>query len=60
MIFLAPAIVIESPGPIFFSQVRIGKNGRRFKIYKFRSMYIDAEKRKKELASVLAAKLGKT
>ncbi|HWT26725.1 MAG TPA: sugar transferase, partial [Mobilitalea sp.] len=40
MIFIAPAILIESPGPIFFSQVRIGKNGRRFKIYKFRSMYI--------------------
>ena len=48
-IFLAPAIYLESPGPIFFSQVRVGKNGRRFKIYKFRSMYVDAEKRKKEL-----------
>lgn len=49
MIFVAPAIMLESPGPIFFSQVRIGKNGRRFKIYKFRSMYMDAEERKKEL-----------
>lgn len=48
-IFLAPAIYISSPGPIFFSQVRVGRNGRRFKIYKFRSMYMDAEKRKKEL-----------
>ncbi len=48
-IFLAPAIKLDSPGPVFFSQVRIGKNGRRFKIYKFRSMYIDAEERKKEL-----------
>lgn len=48
-LFLAPAIYIASPGPIFFSQVRIGKNGKRFKIYKFRSMYTDAEKRKKEL-----------
>ncbi len=48
-IFLAPAIKIDSPGPVFFSQVRVGKNGRRFKIYKFRSMYIDAEERKKEL-----------
>lgn len=46
---VGPAIVIESPGPIFFSQTRIGKNGRRFKIYKFRSMYTDAEERKKEL-----------
>lgn len=49
MIVLAPIIIIESPGPILFSQVRIGKNGRRFKIYKFRSMYMDAEKRKQEL-----------
>lgn len=47
--FVALAIKIESPGPVFFSQVRIGKNGRRFKIYKFRSMYADAEERKKEL-----------
>jgi len=47
--FIACAIVINSPGPIFFSQTRIGKNGRRFKMYKFRSMYMDAEERKKEL-----------
>ena len=49
VIIVGPAIMIESPGPIFFSQTRIGKNGRRFKIYKFRSMYMDAEERKKEL-----------
>ena len=48
-LFLGPAIFIASPGPIFFSQERVGKNGRRFKIYKFRSMYMDAEERKKEL-----------
>ena len=48
-VFLAPAIYISSPGPIFFSQVRVGKNGKRFRIYKFRSMYMDAEERKKEL-----------
>ncbi len=47
--FIALAIKIDSPGPIFFAQTRIGKNGRRFKIYKFRSMFIDAEERKKEL-----------
>ena len=47
--FVALAIRIDSPGPVFFAQTRIGKNGRRFKIYKFRSMYIDAEERKKEL-----------
>lgn len=48
-IFLAPAIYIASPGPIFFSQTRVGKNGKKFKLYKFRSMYMDAEERKKEL-----------
>ena len=46
---VAPCIYIKSPGPIFFSQVRVGKNGKKFKLYKFRSMYMDAEKRKKEL-----------
>mgnify|MGYP002674694368 CR=1 FL=1 len=48
-LFIAPAIKLDSPGPVFFAQTRIGKNGRRFKIYKFRSMYQDAEERKKEL-----------
>lgn len=48
-LFVAPLIYIASPGPIFFSQTRVGKNGRLFKIYKFRSMYMDAEERKKEL-----------
>lgn len=47
--FVAVAIKLDSPGPVFFSQTRVGKNGRRFKIWKFRSMYLDAEKRKKEL-----------
>lgn len=48
-LFVAPWIYIKSPGPIFFSQERIGMGGRRFRIYKFRSMYTDAEERKKEL-----------
>ena len=47
--FVALAIKLDSKGPVLFSQIRIGRNGRRFKIYKFRSMYIDAEERKKEL-----------
>lgn len=51
IIIFGPMIYIKSPGPIFFSQTRIGKNGRKFKIYKFRSMYMDAEKRKQELMS---------
>lgn len=50
-VFLAPPLLIESPGPLVFSQKRVGKNGRFFKIYKFRSMYVDAEERKKELES---------
>ena len=37
-IFVGPAIYIASPGPIFFSQERVGKNGKKFKMYKFRSM----------------------
>lgn len=49
MLFVGPMIMIASPGPIFFSQMRIGQNGKPFKIYKFRSMYMDAEERKAEL-----------
>ena len=44
------AIWLSDPGPIFFAQTRIGENGKRFQIYKFRSMYMDAEARKKKLA----------
>lgn len=48
-LFLAPAIKISSPGSVFFAQERVGMNGKKFKMYKFRSMYADAEERKKEL-----------
>jgi exopolysaccharide biosynthesis polyprenyl glycosylphosphotransferase len=48
-VILAPLIKIASPGPVLFSQTRVGKSGRPFRIYKFRSMYMDAEERKKEL-----------
>ena len=48
-IFIGPIIYLNSPGPIFFAQERVGKNGKKFKMYKFRSMYMDAEERKAEL-----------
>lgn len=48
-LFVAPAIYSADPGPIFFKQERVGKNGRVFRLYKFRSMYMDAEERKAEL-----------
>ena len=47
--FVGTAIYLASSGPIFFAQERVGKNGKRFKMYKFRSMYMDAEARKAEL-----------
>ncbi len=43
-VFAAIAIKLDSPGPIFYTQERVGKNGRTFKIIKFRSMRQDAEK----------------
>lgn len=47
-IILVP-IIRKDGGPAIFVQKRVGKNGRIFKFYKFRSMYVDAEERKKEL-----------
>ncbi|MBQ8289211.1 MAG: sugar transferase [Clostridia bacterium] len=49
ILIVAIPLLIESPGPLIFSQKRVGKNGRVFKIYKLRSMYRDAEARKAEL-----------
>ena len=50
-IIIGPLIYFKDPGPIFFKQERIGRNGKPFKIYKFRSMYMDAEERKATLMS---------
>lgn len=49
-VILGPVIYLKSPGNIFFSQVRVGRNGKRFKIYKFRSMKRNADALKAELA----------
>jgi len=49
MALIAVAIRLDSPGPILFKQERIGENGRPFTVYKFRSMYVDAEQRLEEL-----------
>lgn len=47
--FVAWALKRDSPGPIFFRQERVGQNGRRFYLHKFRTMRVDAEARKHEL-----------
>lgn len=43
MIIIGVAIRVDSNGPIIFKQIRVGKNRKVFKIYKFRSMYIDTD-----------------
>ncbi|HEY3021669.1 MAG TPA: sugar transferase [Solirubrobacteraceae bacterium] len=48
---VAAAIRLTSPGPVFFKQPRAGRGGRAFRVWKFRSMYADAEARKSELAA---------
>ena len=48
-VFVVPAIKLDSKGPVFFKQNRVGQNGRIFKLYKFRSMCADAEAKKKAL-----------
>ena len=49
---IAIAIRLESPGPVIFSQVRIGRNGKQFRMYKFRSMVVDAESKRAELEAL--------
>ena len=48
-VFVAPIIKIQSPGPIFFVQKRVGKNGHVFNMIKFRSMHVDADYQKAAL-----------
>ncbi|WP_242582482.1 sugar transferase [Hymenobacter telluris] len=49
--FTAVMVKLSSPGPVFYSQERIGRFGHPFRIYKFRSMYTDAEKQGPSLSS---------
>ena len=55
---IALAVKLTSPGPVIFAQVRVGRYGRHFRFYKFRSMYVDAEERKKELLAKNESKDG--
>jgi exopolysaccharide biosynthesis polyprenyl glycosylphosphotransferase len=52
LIACALAIKLDTPGPVFFRQRRVGKDERRFEVLKFRSMYVDAERRKAEVAAL--------
>ena len=59
LLLLSPALVatsiavkLDSPGPVFFRQTRVGKNGRPFQMLKFRSMHIDAESRLESLRAL--------
>lgn len=58
MAVIAIAIKLDSPGPVLFRQVRVGRDGRRFQILKFRSMEADAETRKDELRAYNEAGAG--
>jgi exopolysaccharide biosynthesis polyprenyl glycosylphosphotransferase len=52
LVACAIAIKLDTPGPVFFRQRRVGKDERRFEVLKFRSMYVDAERRKAEVAAM--------
>jgi len=54
----ALSIVVENPGPVFFVQIRVGRNGRHFRFYKFRSMIVNADKIKAQLAAQNESKDG--
>lgn len=45
LLLIALAVVIDDPGPVFYRQVRIGRDGKPFRIFKFRSMVTDADKK---------------
>ncbi len=51
LLMISILIKVTSPGPVYFKQKRVGLGGRQFSLYKFRSMVVDAERKKSELAS---------
>jgi exopolysaccharide biosynthesis polyprenyl glycosylphosphotransferase len=51
-VFVMLAIKLDDRGPVFFRQMRVGKNGHQFSLWKFRTMVVDAEQRKAELADL--------
>ncbi len=55
MLAIALAIVWEDRGPVLFSQPRIGRDGRTFRCFKFRSMFIDAESQERDLREAMGA-----
>ena len=57
-VLTALAIWIENPGAVFYTQIRVGLNGKHFKFYKFRSMVVNADKIKQELAAYNESKAG--
>lgn len=60
LVAAAVAVRATSPGPIFFRQTRVGKDGQHFDIYKFRSMYVDAAQRLESLRAQNESKGGVT
>jgi lipopolysaccharide/colanic/teichoic acid biosynthesis glycosyltransferase len=58
ILFIGPIIYIQSPGPIIFKQIRVGRNGKKFKFYKLRSMRVDADEIKKRYESENKSKDG--
>jgi len=49
---IAVMIKLDTPGPVFFRQQRVGRRGRAFAFYKFRSMFVDADERKQEVEAL--------
>ena len=45
LLLIALAIVVDDPGPVFYRQVRVGRGGKPFRIFKFRTMVVDADKK---------------